>query len=185
MVRKLQGNPCSFSQSSPKDIFYFYISSNKKFEVNKLKLIVISGAKNSKKDLLAHRLASNSDCIWIKPYSDRTMPINADPTDSFIRLNTRQLNDKMMREVPLAETVVKGNRYVFFENQLKGAYCVIVGDDRIVFNLKNNYESELVTIRCHSDTEKSSPRFLLGDEEFDYVFNYDHDDYDTLEALIV
>ena len=89
-----------------------------------------------------------------------------------------------MREVPLAETVVNGNRYVFFENQLKGDYCVIIGDDRVVFNLLNNYEGDMVTIRCHSNSEKSSPRFLMSDDEFDFVFNYDTDDYDPLEALI-
>lgn len=150
-----------------------------------MKLILISGTKSSKKDLLAHRLASNSDCIWIQPYSDKSMPVNADLDDRFIALNSKQLSDKMMREVPLAETVVNGNRYVFFENQLKGDYCVIIGDDRVVFNLLNNYEGDIVTIKCHSNSEKSSPRFLMSDDEFDFVFNYDTDDYDTLEALII
>lgn len=150
-----------------------------------MKLILISGARNSKKDLLAHRLASNSDCIWIKPYSDKTVPVNADPDDRFIRLNQAQLNVKMMREVPLAETVIAGNRYVFFENQLKGDYCVIVGDDRIVFHLMNNYEGDMVSIKCHSNSEKNSSRFLIEDDEFDFVFNYDIDDYDTLEAMII
>lgn len=150
-----------------------------------MKLILISGAKNSKKDLLAHRLANNSDCIWIKPYSDRSVPVNADPDDRFIKLNDIQLEDKMMKEIPLTETVVSGNRYVFFENQLKGDYCVIVGDDRIVFNLLNNYSGDIVTIKCHSNSEKPSSRFLMPDEEFDFVFNYDTDDYDTLEAMII
>ena len=150
-----------------------------------MKLILISGARNSKKDLLAHRLASNSDCIWIKPYSDKPIPLNADPDDRFIKLNSEQLNVKMMREVPLAETVIAGNRYVFFENQLNGDYCVIVGDDRIVFNLMNNYDGDIVSIKCHSNSEKNSPRFLMGDDDFDIVFNYDTDDYDTLEAMII
>ena len=148
-------------------------------------MILISGARDSKKDLLAHRLANNSDCIWIKPYSDKAVPVNADPDDRFIRLNSVQLNDKMMREVPLAETVIAGNRYVFFENQLRGDYCVLIGDDRIVFNLKNNYEGDMVSIKCHSNSEKPSSRFLLEDSDFDFVFNYDTDDYDTLEAMII
>lgn len=150
-----------------------------------MKLILISGAKGSHKDLLASRLASNSDCIWIKPYSNRKVPINSDPVDTFISLNDSQLNRKLEREVAIAETVVNGNRYIFFENQLNADYVVIVGDDRIIFNLKNSWNGELVTIKCHSDREQPSSRFLLDDNEFDHVFHYGVDDYDTLEALIV
>ena len=150
-----------------------------------MKLIVISGAKNSKKDLLASRLASNSDCIWIKPYSNKKVPINSDPVTEFIRLNDKQLNRKLEQEVPLAETVVNGNRYIFFENQLNADYVVIIGDDRVVFNLKNNWKGEIVTVKCHSKSEEASSRFLLSDEEFDIVFDYDIDDYDTFEAMII
>ena len=84
-----------------------------------MKLIIISGAKNSKKDLLAMILSNRSDCIWIKPYSNRKDPVNADPHNDYISLNDRQLNDKIAKEVPLAETIINSNRFVFFENQLK------------------------------------------------------------------
>ena len=145
-----------------------------------MKLIVISGGKNSKKGLLAHRLADNSDCIWIKPYSDRTVPVNSDPVeDSFIRLNKRQLESKVSREVVLAETVVNGNRYVFFENQLNADYVVLIGDDRIVMYLKSNYEGQLITVRCHSESEQYSERNILPDKDFDIVYDYDKDDFDS------
>ena len=150
-----------------------------------MKLIVISGAKNSKKDLLAMSLANNPDVVWIKPYSNRKIPINADPHDDFIALNDSQLNVKLSREVPLAETIVKGNRYIFFENQLKGEYVLIIGDDRIAYNIENNWDGEVISIRCHSDDERSSSRFLMADEEFDYVFNYGTDDLDEFKEMIL
>ena len=151
-----------------------------------MKLILISGARGSKKDLLASRLAGNSDCIWIKPYSNRKVPVNADPVDDrFIKLNDKQLNRKLEKEVPIAETIINGNRYIFFENQLRADYCVIIGDDRVIFNLKNNWDGDIVTVKCHSRDEQSSPRFLLDDTEFDIVYNYDEDDYDTFEAMII
>lgn len=113
------------------------------------------------------------------------MPVNGEPTDDrFISLNDKQLNVKLQTEVPLAETIVNGNRYVFFENQLNAEYVVLVGDDRIVFNLQNNWDGDLVTVRCHSKSEVSSPRCLLEDKDFDIVYNYDSDDYDTLVAEI-
>lgn len=150
-----------------------------------MKLIVISGAKNSKKDLLAMSLANNPDVVWIKPYSNRKIPVNADPHDDFIALNDRQLNVKLSREVPLAETIVKGNRYIFFENQLKGEYAIIVGDDKVVYNIENNWDGDVISIRCHSRLEKSSSRFLMADEEFDYVFNWENDDLDKFVEMIL
>ena len=150
-----------------------------------MKLIVLSGAKHSKKDLVASRLAENSDCIWIRPYSDKKIPINRDADDyDFISLNQKQLNEKMAREVPLVETIVGGNRYVFFETQLLADYVVLIGDDRVVFNLKNNWDGDLVTVKCHSKGEVSSSRSLMDDKEFDIVFNYESDDFDSLVAEI-
>jgi hypothetical protein len=145
-----------------------------------MKLIVINGSKNSKKGLLAHRLSNNSDCIWIKPYCDKSVEVNSDPVDDkFIYLNEKQLESKIDNEVILAETVVNGNRYVFFENQLNADYIVLIGDDRIVSYLKSNYGGQLVTVRCHSESEEYSQRSILPDKEFDIVYNYDSDDFDN------
>ena len=151
-----------------------------------MKLIVISGAKYCKKDTLAMKLSQNSDCIWIKPYSDRPVRINSDDTeDRFIRLNGRQLDDKINKEVPLAITEINGHRYVFFENQLNADYVVLTGDDRIVQYLKGNWDGELVTVKCHSNIEQPSKISILDDDEFDIVFDVDNDDYDFLECQII
>lgn len=151
-----------------------------------MKIIAIHGAKNSKKDLLAFKLANNSDCVWVKPYTDMQNPPNLEDyeQDDLIHLNEKKLSAKMEREIPLCVTEVNGHRYVFFENQFTSGYCVIIGDDRVIQYLKNDWKGDLVTVKCHSKTEEYSERNLLDDDDFDIVFNYDVDDYDYFEAMI-
>ena len=149
-----------------------------------MKLIVISGARNSKKDLLAMRLSSSLDCVWIKPYSNRKVPINSDPVTDFIPLNDNQLNDKLEREESLAETIAKGNRYIYFINQLKGDYSIITGDDSIMLSATHNWNGDITTIKCHSDKEMPSVRCLMSDNEFDVTFHYEDDDFEELLEMI-
>ena len=132
-----------------------------------MKLIVISGAKYSKKNLLAFRLSNKPNCVWIKPYTNKRDPINAEPHDKYIPLNDNQLMEKMDREVALASTILNGYLFVFFENQLKDDYSIIVGDDKIVHNTKSNWDGDIVTVKCHSPSEEPSSRFLFKDSEFD------------------
>lgn len=144
-----------------------------------MRLILINGAKNSKKEIVAMRLSKNSDCIWIKPYTDSKLLFDDNP-----HLNKEQLSRKMEREVPLCETVVNNHRYVFFENQLNAEYVVLIGDDRILDYLKNNYSGDMITVKVHSKDEEYSARNLLPDKWFDIVFNVDTDDIDELEELV-
>lgn len=150
-------------------------------------LIVISGAKHSKKDLLAMDLASNSDCRWVKPYTDKEVPVNQEnwEMDEYIHLNEKQMKHKMERENVLVSIDLNGSRYVFFEYQMSSDYVVIIGDDRVVSHLKENWKGDLITVRCHSKSEEYSERNLLKDSEFDIVHNYDTDDYEDFEAKIV
>lgn len=144
-----------------------------------MKLIAISGAKNTGKSVLAEKLSLNSDCIWIKPYTDKKRQ------REYIYLNDKQLNDKMQREEPLLVSEVNGNKYVFFKNQLNAEYVVLIGDDRVINYLKNEWDGDLVTIKCHSKMERPSSRSTLDDDEFDIVYDTLADDYDTLEASLV
>lgn len=151
-----------------------------------MRIILISGARYTKKELVASRLAQNSDCIWVKPYTDKKVPINQEEweQDDYIHIAEDALSDKMERDNPLAVVEVNEHRYVFFENQLKASYCVLVGDDSLVSYFKNNWDGDLLTIRCHSKDEKYSERNILGDDEFDIIFNTDDGDYDELEELV-
>ena len=149
-----------------------------------MRLIIVSGARYTKKEIVASRLAKNSDCIWIKPYTDKPNGLVEYEQDDYIHMNEKQLTHKMGREVPLAVVEVNDHRYVFFENQLRASYCVLIGDDSLVSYFKNNWDGDLLTIRCHSKDEKYSERNILGDDEFDIVFDTDGGDYDELEELV-
>lgn len=145
-----------------------------------MKLICITGAKNSKKHLLAMSLANNSDCIWIKPYTDKKFSRDNPLDDMYIPMNSQQLTHKMEREVPLVVVELEEVRYVFFENQLNADFVVLIGDDRVASYLRNEWDGELITVKCHSDSEEFSERNKMLDKEFDIVFNYDNDDVDDL-----
>ena len=149
-----------------------------------LRLVIVSGAKYTNKDKVASRLAMNSDCVWVKAYTDRPSGQTDYEQDDSIHLSEKKLSAKMEREVPLATVEVNGHRYVFFENQLIAGFCVLIGDDSLVSYFKNNWTDELITIKCHSKNEKYSQRNILGDDEFDIVFNTDDGDYEELEELV-
>ena len=147
-----------------------------------MRLIVLNGARNCGKEDVARRLAMNSDCRFIKPFTDHSRDNGLD--DDYIRLNKEKLDDKLDKENDFCLTEVKGYRYVFFENQLNAGYVVLIGDDRVVSYLQKNWTGELITVKVHSKNEEYSERFLLNDDDFDIVFNIDYDDFDELEELV-
>ena len=149
-----------------------------------MRLIALNGAKNSRKEWVARKLADNSDCIWIKPYTDRPRLAVDYDDDEMIHLNYPKLSYKLQREEPLAVSVVNDHRYVFFMHQLRAGYCVLIADDRVIEYLKNNWDDELITVKIHSNDEEESYRFRLIDDEYDIVFNVDNDDIDELEELV-
>ena len=122
------------------------------------------------------KLANNSDCIWIKPFTDRERESEYD----LIPVSEKKLTQMMNEEDVLASVELNGNRHVFFKNQLTADFVVLLGDDRVVTYLKDNWDGDLMTIKCHSKSESYSERNLLTDDEFDIVYNYDSDDIDLL-----
>lgn len=150
-----------------------------------MKLIVITGAKHSKKESVASKLAKNSDCIWIKPYTDRKVLVNGENwDDECIHLNKKQLSDKMDKESVLAKIEVNNHRYVFFENQCRAGFCILIGDDLLVSSLRKSYPNDVIAVRVHHKDEVPSERNLISDDEFDIVFNYGEDDFDSFESNI-
>ena len=151
-----------------------------------MKIIALTGAKNSRKDVVARRLATNSDVVYVRPYTDRDVPVNAEDweLDDYTHMNEKQLSYKMERDEVLSVAHVGNHRYVFFMSQFNADFCVLILDDVGIFNLKKNWKGEIVTVKVHSDIEEPSDRCLMKDEEFDFVFNIDHDDFDDLEDRI-
>lgn len=148
-----------------------------------MRLIALNGAKNTRKEWVARRLSNNSDCIWIQPFTDKPSPYREYEDDELMHLNEPILSAKMDDENILAVTELNGYKYVWFENQLRAGYCVIIADDDVIAYLQNNWEGDLMTVRIHSNDEIYSARSILKDDEFDIVFNVDTDEIDKLEEL--
>lgn len=86
-------------------------------------------------------------------------------------------------EEVLSQTLINGNRYVFFKMQLKeGAYNVLMVDDYALVDLQSNYTGELYSVKVNTKENIRSQRIgvYLYDHEFDEVFDPKTDDYDEL-----
>ena len=145
-----------------------------------MKIIAICGKPNSKKDYVAMKLSENSDISYVRPYSDKSIPVNIEPyesDDSYVYLSEYKLSVKMDKEVPLAVREIKGHRYVFFENQLRAEYVVLILDEATLDQLRKDYDGEIFAIYT-TVTTCSHP------EKYDVVFNPDTDDIDLLEVKL-
>lgn len=151
------------------------------------KIISLTGAKHSGKLNLAMDLAKNSDVVFIRPYTDREVPLSDIAWDfcEFHYVSKETLDLMIKSEKVLSTTTINGDRFVFFEFQLTEAYNVMILDDYAVCEVKDNYK-DVFTVKVHSDKEEKSDRVgeYLFDHEFNQVFYYGIDDIDVLEWVI-
>lgn len=148
-----------------------------------MKIITITGAKHTGKVSLALKFASNSDCTWVKPFTDNPKAYS----DCYEVVDKEYLSKMAEDEKPIFTTMIKGFRYVVFPSQLTSEYNVLIVDDYALIDIKEAWNDKLFTIKVHSNKEEPSQRsgVYLYDHEFDFVFNTDTDDYDDLEAGVV
>lgn len=146
------------------------------------KIITITGAKQTGKMELASKLSGNSDCVWVKPYTNSP---NAYP-DCYNVVNKETLSAMIDEEKPIFTTLIKGYRYVVFPSQLLAEYNVLIVDDYALIDVKDAWKNIIVTIKVHSEKEQKSERsgVYLYDHEFDIVFNTDTGNVYELEAEI-
>lgn len=153
-----------------------------------MKIITLTGAKNTNKELLAYKLSQNSDVGYIKPYTDREIPEDAEECDvnNYNYVSKDRLDEMIEEDEVLCKTLVNGDRFVFFKSQLEHSYNVMIVDDYTLVDLQSNWKKELYSIKVKSNGEKPSNRIgtYLYDHEFDTVYNTDSDDYDELEWRI-
>lgn len=145
-----------------------------------MKLIVVTGEPNSGKDYLASKLAENSDVKFIRPFSDKVIPIQTEPRDfptKYNYLSEYKLTRKMEREIPLFERVIGKHRYVVFRNQLNADYVVLILNPETLDQLREIYDGEIFSIYC-TNGGCSNPH------DYDIVFNPRVDDIDFLEVKI-
>lgn len=155
----------------------------------KKKIVTLTGHKFTKKTIVASKLASNSDVVYVQPYTDRELPKWAvDGEELGFHFVLPSVLDKMIEEEDvLTMKTVNENRYVFFKFQFIAPYNVVIVDDYGVLDIKNEWDDLIYTIRLVSDKEKQSDRVgeYLFKHEFDLIFDYDKDDFDEMESKII
>lgn len=153
------------------------------------KIITLTGHKHTKKDIVAEKLAKNSDVAFIKPYTDKEKKsyILDEYVGGYHHMSKEELDYMIRNEEVLCKTKIGDARYVFFKSQLTAPYNVLIVDDYAVVEIKDNWKGSIYTIRLVSDNEEESDRVgeYLYKHEFDLIFDYYKDDFDELEAKIV
>ena len=151
------------------------------------KIITLTGHKNCGKELLARRLAYNSDIQYVRPYTDKKVTIRAEASElgDLNYVTPRKLDEMIENEEVLSITQIGDVRYVFFKSQLTEAYNVLIADDYAVMDIRNNW-GNTYSIKVYGHMQNDSDRVgeYLYDHEFDETFNYDEDDYSMLEVRI-
>ena len=152
------------------------------------KIITVTGHKNCGKDIIAQRLSKYENVSYIKPYTDRELPQNAEPIDleKYHYVLPTVMEDLLRDEKVLAMTEVNGHLYVFFEFQMRDEYNVLIADDYAVISIKDNFDGRVITVRVVSENETESDRVgeYLYAHEFDYFIDYDKYDLDDLRGLV-
>ena len=152
-----------------------------------MRIIALNCAKNGKADVVAMRLASNSDVVYVKPYTTKPVPINNEvwDNDDYVHLNDKQLADKMEKEIVAVSCEVGKYKYVYFQNQFSSGFVVLLLDDNCLKIMKEKYGDDLISVRVKSNSEQLSERSgNLRDGFYDIVFDYDYEDIDDLEWRI-
>jgi len=152
------------------------------------KVVTLTGGKYAGQLTLAYKLGANSDAEFVKPYTDREVPIGVDPdTIGDYHFVSKDVLDKMIdEEEVLCSTEINNARYVIFIKQLVNDYNILVVDDYQLLDVKRRW-SNLFTVKVHGRNEESSDRVdvCFRDDEFDEVFMFGVDDFDILEARII
>lgn len=154
-----------------------------------MKIVTLTGNKNTKKDYVASKLSENSDVHFIKPYTDAPLPIG-EPSEKYGGyqfISKEELDWVIENEEVISLRKINGHRYVYTESQLQAGYNILVVDDYMLLDVRENYPiRDIYSIKLRSKNEKKSDRVdsYLFDHEFDEVFDVDSDDFDELEARI-
>ena len=151
------------------------------------KIVTLTGHKHTKKDIIAQRLAKNSDVKFVRPFTERGVKNCSD--DDLVDYNVvlpSALDEMIDSEDVLTITKRGKYRYVFFKFQLTSTYNVLIVDDYQLKDIKDVWDDEIYTVKLTSKKEVESDyvgEYYFNDE-FDEVFDVDVGDIDELEWRI-
>lgn len=143
------------------------------------KIVTLTGAKYSKKDIVALKLEKNSSVEFVRPYSTKK-------SIDFNWVSKKALLKMLETEEVLLTQYLNGEVYCYFRKQFTADYCVVVVDDFSLIQLKKAWDGDIVTVKVLNDKSVKSDRVdvFLEDSDFDIIFDVNLDDIHMLEAQI-
>lgn len=152
------------------------------------KVVTITGHKNCGKEFVVLDLIKNDGVEFVKPYTDRELPPNAEDIhiESFNYVLPTVMDDMLRDEEALFETTINGHRYAVFSFQMIHPVNIIFADDYEVVSAKEHYPN-VYTVRIVSENETQSDRVgeYLYQHEFDFVLDYDKEPVEILRDMIL
>lgn len=145
-----------------------------------MKIITVSGHRNSAKVKLAENWDRNANVTLINPVTTNM------EREDFIHLKPDVMEMKIEEEQPLVSTTLDGETYCYFESQLSNDWNIFILDDLCLHELKENFTGKIITVYVKDPNADKSARtgMLYGESDYDYVFNVGLDDPDEfLEQL--
>ena len=153
-----------------------------------MKVVSITGHKNTKKVWLAEKLAENSDVEYVTPYVGVKLPQKMTPEEfgHYHVVLPTVLEDMERDEEVLYSVRLNGRKYVYFKFQMTADYNVVILDDYGVLSFRERWDGDLYSIFVIGKTFEPSKRVeeFLTRHEFDEIFNVETDDINELEARI-
>ena len=144
-------------------------------------IIAIIGKPKSGHIKLAYMLSLNSAVDYLYPWTDN-------PSDIYLEYHqvSKGTLDILIEEHDvLTVTMIDGYRFVYFKDQLKADYNILILDDYTLAELRSTYE-RLYSIKVWSKGQEDSERVgvYLYNHEFSEVFEYGVDEVEDLEWRI-
>lgn len=146
-----------------------------------MKIITLTGKKQSGKWKLANKWAKNENVSFINPYTTAKKR----PQD-MIYLDRTKLAEKSNNENVLCSTIINGETYVFFESQLNNDFNIMIVDDYALGELVDTFDGEIIKVWVDNPKAESSDRngHFYSRDYYDYIYNVGLDDSDVfLETL--
>ena len=144
-----------------------------------MKIITLTGLKQSKKTKLAELWSKNENVSYIQPYTT-----NRDSEHLYI--DKDKMYVKLGSEPPLHATMIDGEYYCHFKSQLNNDFNILIVDDYALKDIRENFDGRIISVWVDDPKGEASERVghYYTKEDYEYIYNVGLDSPDEfLESL--
>lgn len=136
-----------------------------------MRIITLTGLKQSGKEKLAELWDNNENVSYIQPFTT-----NRD--SEHLYLSKENMLVKMSEEPYLTCTMINGEYYCHFKSQLCNDFNILIVDDYALKDIKDNFDGRVITIWVDNTKGEASERVghYYTKSDYEYVYNVGLDD---------